>query len=133
MGACSTDGEGDEDWAGALEVLARHVAGDGLEAAEVSHRLARTLEGLGALTAAEALHRRAGLLLTGQPTGGRIDRRRVGWACALAANLVAQNRRKEAEGVLLAAVGLAEALLGPDDEETHFARACLRDVLDGGT
>ena len=116
----------------ALTLLSEAASQDGAEAAEVCHGLATILDGLGALSAAEALHHRAGVLLAGVPVGRPLDRRRVQWALCLVDNLEAQHRLAEAAAVLRAAGALAEGLLGPDDPETTCVRTRLRASLGGG-
>jgi len=102
------------------------VSQEGADAAEICHRLAAILDSLGALSTAEALHHRAGVLLAAVPVGRPLDRQRVQWALCLADNLEAQDRTAEAAAVLWAARALAEGLLGPDDPETTAVRARLR-------
>lgn len=82
------------------------------------HALAGTLDDLGDLVRAEALHRRAGAILSTRPTGGSDDTTRIRCARGLAANLRMQSRAEEADAILVAALGLAEQLLGPSDGDT---------------
>lgn len=117
-----------QPWERAFAVLDERLCGGDIDAADLAHRLATILEDLGAVVAAEALHRYAGVLLTALPYEVSVDHRRVEWACCLAANLLSQQRRAESEQVLVAAVALAEALLGPDDADTWAAKARLNDV-----
>ena len=114
-------------WAEAFLVLDQRMGGSGIDAAILAHRLAVIVDGLGALVAAEALHRRAALLLT-LHQGASVNRLRVEWACSLATNLAAQRRSTEAEAVLLAALALAEALLGPHDRQSAITRSHLREL-----
>jgi len=116
----------------ALSLLSEAASQDGVEAAEICHGLATILDGIGALSAAEALHHRAGVLLAGVPVGRPLDRQRVQWALCLADNLEAQHRLAEAAAVLQAAQALAEGLLGPDDPETTSVTTRLRTSLGGG-
>lgn len=109
----------------AFAALDERLRAEDLQAADLAHHLAVVVEDLPAVTAAEALHRRAGLLLTLHPNETRIHRRRVDWACCLSANLASQRRWRESEHVLLAAVALAEALFGPHDQQTLAARSRL--------
>lgn len=116
----------------AMTVLSEAASQDGPEAAEICHGLATILDGMGALSAAEALHHRAGVLLAGVPVGRKWDRQRVQWALCLADNLTAQHRSAEAAAVLRAAEALAEGLLGPDDPETASVKTRLQASLGGG-
>jgi hypothetical protein len=115
----------------ALTLLGEAASQDGADAAEICHGLATILDGMGALSAAEALHHRAGVLLAGVPVGRPFDRQRVQWALCLADNLTAQQRLAEAAAVLQAARALAEGLLGPDDPETASVRSRLHASLGG--
>ncbi len=110
----------------ALTLLSEAASEEGAVAAEICHGLAAILDNLGALSTAEALHHRAGVLLAAVPVGRPLDRQRVQWALCLADNLEAQDRMAEAAAVLRAARALAEGLLGPDDPETTAVRARLR-------
>jgi exopolyphosphatase/pppGpp-phosphohydrolase len=121
-------GAPNQPWDAALAVLDERLRGGGVDAADLSHRLAAMIEDIGALVAAEALHRHAALLLTPHPSEPGLDRRRVDWACCLAANLRKQRRLAEAEQVLLAAVVLGEALLGADRPQTEAARSRLHEL-----
>lgn len=116
-----------QPWADAFLALDQRLRGDGTDAATLAHRLAVIVDGLGAVAAAEALHRRAAVLLTLHPEPS-MNRLRVEWACSLSSNLAAQGRSAEAEAVLLAALALAEALLGPDDRQTAITRSHLREL-----
>jgi tetratricopeptide (TPR) repeat protein len=80
--------------------------------------LAGTLDDLGDHVRAETLYRRAGAIFAWLPTGGPDDCDRIRCARGLAANLRMQQRSEEAEAILLAALGLAEQLLGPSDVDT---------------
>lgn len=115
----------------AMTLLSEAASQEGAEAAEICHGLAAMLDRIGALSAAEALHHRAGVLLAGVPVGRSWDRQRVQWALCLADNLTAQQRLAEAAAVLQAARALAEGLLGPEDPDTAFVRNRLRASLGG--
>jgi len=80
--------------------------------------LAGTFDDLGAHTHAEALYRRAGAIFSALPTGGFDDTIRIRCARGLAANLRMQRRGEEAGAILVAALALAEQLLGPSDVDT---------------
>jgi tetratricopeptide (TPR) repeat protein len=80
--------------------------------------LAGTFDDLGNHARAEALYRRAGAILSLQPPGGPHDVARISCARGLAANLRIQHRGPEADAILVAALALAEQLLGPCNEET---------------
>jgi tetratricopeptide (TPR) repeat protein len=80
--------------------------------------LAGTFDDLGDHTQAEALYRRAGAIFSALPTGGSHDTVRIRCARGLAANLRMQNRGEEADAILVAALALAEQLLGPSDVDT---------------
>lgn len=82
------------------------------------HLLAGTLDDLGDHTQAEALYRRAGAIFSALPTGGVDDTLRIRCARGLAANLRRQQRGREADAILVAALALAEQLLGPSDVDT---------------
>jgi tetratricopeptide (TPR) repeat protein len=93
--------------------------------------LAGTLDDLGDHTQAEALYRRAGAIFSALPTGGADDIARVRCARGLAANLRKQHRSEEADAILVAALGLAEALLGPSDIDTIATMAGLGLLWEG--
>jgi tetratricopeptide (TPR) repeat protein len=80
--------------------------------------LAGTFDDLGDHVRAEALYRRAGAILSSEPTGGPHDIVRIRCARGLAANLRMQRRGEEADAILVAALALAEQLLGPSDVDT---------------
>lgn len=80
--------------------------------------LAGTLDDLGDHVQAEALYRRAGAIFSGVPTGSADDTLRIRCARGLAANLRMQHRSGEAGPILVAALALAEQLLGPSDVDT---------------
>ena len=115
----------------ALALLSEAASQDGAKAAAICHGLATILDGMGALSEAEAVHHRAGVLLADVPVGRPFDRQRVQWALCLADNLKAQHRLAEAAAVVQAARALAEGLLGPDDPETASVRNRLQESLDG--
>lgn len=80
--------------------------------------LAGTLDDLGDHAQAEGLYRRAGAIFSAVPTGGSEDTSRIRCARGLAANLRMQQRAEEADAILVAALALAEQLLGPTDVDT---------------
>lgn len=80
--------------------------------------LAGTFDDLGGHIQAESLYRRAGAIFSALPTGGIDDLVRIRCARGLAANLRMQGRPGEADAILVAAVALAEQLLGPSDMDT---------------
>jgi tetratricopeptide (TPR) repeat protein len=80
--------------------------------------LAGTYDDLGDRARAEALYRRAGAIFSALPTGGCDDGLRIACARGLAANLRLQDRGGEADAILVAALALAEQLLGPSDGDT---------------
>lgn len=80
--------------------------------------LAGTFDDLGDHVRAEALYRRAGAILAILPPGGAHDLVRIRCARGLAANLRIQRRAWEADAILMAALALAEQLLGSNHEET---------------
>ena len=80
--------------------------------------LAGTLDDLGDHVHAERLYRRAGAIFSDLPTGGPDDVIRIRCARGLAANLRMQRRGAEAVALLVAALALAEQLLGPSDIDT---------------
>ena len=91
---------------------------DGPELGRACHDLACTLDDLGHHLQAEALYRRAGSIFSAFPTGGVDDTLRIRCARGLAANLRMQQRGDEADAILVAALALAEQLLGPTDVDT---------------
>lgn len=103
--------------------------------------LAGTFDDLGDHARAEVLYRRAGAILAAQPPGatgdphgataGPHDVARVRCARGLAANLRIQRRSGEAHAILVAALALAEQLLGPSDEETLSTMAALGLLWEG--
>lgn len=93
--------------------------------------LAGTFDDLGHPVRAEALYRRAGAILSVLPPGGPHDLARIRCASGLAANLRVQRRGWEADAILVAAVALAEQLLGPCDSETLSTMAGLGLVWEG--
>lgn len=93
--------------------------------------LAATLDDLGDHRRAEALYRRAGAILSLLPTGGTDDKVRIRCARGLAANLRLQARAEEAVSILLAALALAEQLLGPSDVDTLATMTGLGLVWEG--
>ncbi len=80
--------------------------------------LAGTLDDLGDHAEAENLYRRAATILTALPTGSPDDLMRIRCARGLAANLRMQGRAEEAGTILIAALALAEQLLGPSHLDT---------------
>jgi tetratricopeptide (TPR) repeat protein len=93
--------------------------------------LAGTLDDLGDHVGAEALYRRAGSILSGLPTGSADDTLRIRCARGLAANLRMQHRSEEAGAILLAALALAEQLLGPSDVDTLATMTSLGLLCEG--
>jgi len=93
--------------------------------------LAGTFDDLGDRTRAEALYRRAGAIFASLPTGGADDIVRIRCARGLAANLRMQARSAEADAILVAALGLAEQLLGPSDIDTIATMAALGLLWEG--
>lgn len=91
----------------------------------VCQALAGTLDDLGDRAGAEALYRRAAGIFSVLPTGGPDDGMRVRCARGLAANLRLQHRGKEADAILVAALALAEQLLGPCDTDTLATMTAL--------
>ena len=91
---------------------------DGPAVGRACHDLAGTFDDLGDHVRAEALYRRAGAILSGEPTGGPHDIVRIRCARGLAANLRMQHRGEEAHAILVAALALAEQLRGPTDVDT---------------
>lgn len=89
------------------------------------HALAGTFDDLGDHARAEALYRRAGTILSLLPTGGADDATRIRCARGLAANLRMQARTDEADVILVAALALAEQLLGPSDTDTIGTMSAL--------
>lgn len=93
--------------------------------------LAETLDDLGDRGGAEALYRRAGAILSALRQSGPEDGLRIRCARGLAANLRMQDRGEEAAGILVAAVALAEQLLGPSDVDTVATMSALALVCEG--
>ena len=91
---------------------------DGPALGRTCQALAGTLDDLGDHVQAEALYRRAAAIFSQLPTGGIDDGARIRCARGLAANLRLQHRSEEANAILLAALALAEQLLGPSDVDT---------------
>ena len=95
------------------------------------HAVAGTLDDLGDHARAEALYRRAGAILAGLATGGAHDALRIRCARGLAANLRMQRRPEEADVILIAALALAEQLLGPSHVDTLATMAALGMLCEG--
>lgn len=93
--------------------------------------LAGTFDDLGDHRRAEALYRRAGAILSAAPTGGPDDLVRIRCARGLAANLRMQQRGDEAGAILVAALALAEQLLGPTHSDTLATMAGLGMLWEG--
>ena len=93
--------------------------------------LAGTLDDLGDHVRAEVLYRRAGAILSAVPTGGVDDPLRIRCARGLAANLRRQDRDAEAAAILVAALALAEQLLGPSDVDTLATMTSLGLLWEG--
>jgi tetratricopeptide (TPR) repeat protein len=97
----------------------------------VCQALAGTLDDLGDRAGAETLYRRAGGIFSSVPTGGPDDSVRIRCARGLAANLRLQERGREADAILVAALALAEQLLGPSDTDTLATMAALGRLWEG--
>lgn len=93
--------------------------------------LAGTFDDLGDHVRAEAHYRRAGSILSSEPTGGPDDLLRIRCARGLGANLRMQRRAEEADAILVAALALAEQLLGPTDVDTLATMAGLGLLWEG--
>jgi tetratricopeptide (TPR) repeat protein len=93
--------------------------------------LAGTMDDLGDHSRAEDLYRRAGTILAGEAPGGPDDGLRIRCARGLAANLRHQHRTEEANVVLVAALALAEQLLGPTDVDTLATMTALGLLCEG--
>lgn len=104
---------------------------DGPAVGRACHALAGTLDDLGDHARAEAHYRRAGAIFSALPTGGSDDKARIRCARGLAANLRIQRRGEEADAILVAALGLAEQLLGPSDVDTIATMAGLGLLWEG--
>jgi hypothetical protein len=83
------------------------------------------MDDLGDHARAETLYRRAGAILADVGPGGPHDSLRIRCARGLAANLRLQRRTEEANVVLVAALALAEQLLGPTDVDTLATMTAL--------
>ena len=123
-------------WAEAEALAARAVtllAGqpDAPALGRTCQALAGTLDDLGDHVGAEALYRRAGSIFSAQPTGGTDDTLRIRCARGLAANLRMQHRPREAGAILVAALALAEQLLGPFDVDTLATMTSLGLLCEG--
>lgn len=104
---------------------------DALPLGRTCHDLAGTLDDLGHSAEAEALYRRAGTIFSALPTGGSHDTLRIRCARGLAANLRRQHRDEEASAILVAALALAEQLLGPSDMDTLATMTSLGLLCEG--
>lgn len=93
--------------------------------------LAGTMDDLGDHARAERLYRRAGTILATGTPGGLHDGLRIRCARGLAANLRRQQRTEEANVVLIAALALAEQLLGPTDVDTLATMTALGLLCEG--
>ncbi len=93
--------------------------------------LAATLDDLGDHVRAEALYRRAAAIFSGLPTGIPDDVLRIRCARGLAATLRVQRREDEAAAILVAALALAEQLLGPSDVDTLATMTSLGLLCEG--
>ena len=123
-------------WAEAEALAARAAAllaaqPDVTAVGRACQELAGTFDDLGDHVRAEALYRRAGAILSGEPTGGPDDTVRIRCARGLAANLRIQHRGEEADAILVAALALAEQLLGPTDVDTLATMAGLGLLWEG--
>jgi tetratricopeptide (TPR) repeat protein len=113
----------------AASLLAREP--DAVQLARICHALAGTLDDLGDRAGAETLYRRAGAIFSTLPTGSTDDVMRIRCARGLAANLRLQQRAKEADAILVSALGLAEQLLGPSDTDTVATMTALGCLWEG--
>jgi len=104
---------------------------DGPAVGHACQALAGTLDDLGDHLQAEAFYRRAGAIFSALPTGGCHDSGRIRCARGLAANLRMQHRSEEANVLLVAALALAEQLLGPTDADTLATMAGLGLLCEG--
>ncbi len=95
------------------------------------HDLAGTFDDLGHHAQAEVLYRRAGSIFSSLPTGSAHDTHRIRCARGLAANLRMQSRGEEARAILVAALALAEQLLGPSDVDTLATMTSLGLLCEG--
>lgn len=93
--------------------------------------LAGTMDDLGDHARAETLYRRAAAILAALPPGGPDDPVRIGCARGLAANLRMQGREPEASVILVAALALAEQLLGPSHADTVATMTALGLLSEG--
>ena len=123
-------------WAEAEALAGRAVAllagePDAPPLGRVCQALAGTLDDLGDRSGAEVLYRRAGGIFSALPTGGPEDSMRIRCARGLAANLRLQGRPSEADAILVAALALAEQLLGPSDTDTLATMTALGRVWEG--
>jgi tetratricopeptide (TPR) repeat protein len=123
-------------WAEAEALAGRAVsllAGepDGPPQGRICQALAGTLDDLGDRAGAESLYRRAGGIFSTVPTGGPDDSMRIRCARGLAANLRLQERGREADAILVAALALAEQLLGPSHTDTLATMAALGRLWEG--
>jgi tetratricopeptide (TPR) repeat protein len=104
---------------------------DGPALGRTLQALAGTMDDLGDHVWAERLYRRAGTILAGGAAGGPDDALRIRCARGLAANLRLQHRTEEANVVLVAALALAEQLLGPTDVDTLATMTALGLLCEG--
>jgi tetratricopeptide (TPR) repeat protein len=104
---------------------------DGAGLGRTMQALAGTMDDLGDHVRAERLYRRAGTILAGETPGGADDGLRIRCARGLAANLRMQHRAEEANVVLVAALALAEQLLGPTDVDTLATMTALGLLCEG--
>jgi tetratricopeptide (TPR) repeat protein len=104
---------------------------DAVQVARICQALAGTLDDLGDRAGAETLYRRASAIFSTLPTGSTDDVMRIRCARGLAANLRLQQRAKEADAILVSALGLAEQLLGPSDTDTLATMTALGRLWEG--
>ena len=133
---CAAELHARRRWPEAEAVAGRAVAllaqePDGPAVGGTLQALAGTLDDLGDHVAAEALYRRAATILAALPPGGPDDGLRIRCARGLAANLRMQRREQEADGILVAALALAEQLLGPSDVDTVATMTALGLLSEG--
>jgi tetratricopeptide (TPR) repeat protein len=133
---CAAELHSRRRWAEAEAIAGRASAllaaePDGPALGRTLQALAGTLDDLGDHRKAEAMYRRAGSILAAVPPGGPDDGLRIRCARGLAANLRMQRREPEANVILVAALALAEQLLGPSDADTLATMTALGLLCEG--
>lgn len=133
---CAAELHARRRWAEAEAIAGRASAllrgtPDAPELGRTLQALAGTLDDLGDRVQAEALYRRAASILSAVPSGGLDDTLRIRCARGLAANLRLQGRGDEADVILVAALALAEQLLGPSDVDTLATMTALGLLCEG--